>query len=198
MASEHSAANHSDADDAHSSPADPVDRRSEDSEERPWRTKDDDDEPKRKRGSWLRETIIIVACVLLVTWILQTFIGRQYVIPSESMESTLIGCQGCTNDRIVIDKLAYRFGDPEPGDVVVFRAPTSSWDGDWESPRSSNPVVHGLQNPGHQQHARDDDDRLAQPRPALALGLVLVVLGSPGPRLRVLGICSDVGFLRRT
>ncbi|OBC08292.1 signal peptidase I [Gordonia sp. 852002-50395_SCH5434458] len=146
MASEHSAANHSDADDAHSSPADPVDGRSEDSEERPWRTKDDDDEPKRKRGSWLRETIIIVACVLLVTWILQTFIGRQYVIPSESMESTLIGCQGCTNDRIVIDKLAYRFGDPEPGDVVVFRAPTSSWDGDWESPRSNNPVVHGLQN----------------------------------------------------
>lgn len=146
MASEHSAANHSDADDAHSRPADTADGRSEDSEERPWRTKDDDAEPRSKRGSWLRETIIIVACVLLVTWILQTFIGRQYVIPSESMESTLIGCQGCTNDRIVIDKLAYRFGDPQPGDVVVFRAPTSSWDGDWESPRSSNAVIHGLQN----------------------------------------------------
>ncbi|GAC49812.1 signal peptidase I [Gordonia aichiensis] len=148
MASEHSAAHHSDADDAHSRSADHSDgtQRPEDSDERPWRTKDDGDEPKRKRGSWLRETVIIVACVLLVTWILQTFIGRQYVIPSESMESTLIGCQGCTNDRIVIDKLAYRFGDPKPGDVVVFRAPTASWDGDWDSPRSSNPVVHALQD----------------------------------------------------
>lgn len=148
MASEHGAAHHSDADDANSRSTEKPDvaADSEDPQARPWRTRDDEDEPKRKRGSWLRETIIIIACVLLVTWILQTFIGRQYVIPSESMESTLIGCQGCTNDRIVIDKLAYRFGDPQPGDVVVFRAPTASWDGEWESPRSSNTVVHALQD----------------------------------------------------
>lgn len=114
------------------------------SSDRPWRSKDD--EPGKKRGSLLRETVIILACVLLVTWILQTFIARQYVIPSESMEPTLIGCQGCTNDRIVIDKLAYRFGDPQPGDVVVFKAPTSSWDGDWQSPRSDNPAIRSLQN----------------------------------------------------
>ncbi|MGW0037141.1 signal peptidase I [Gordonia sp. NPDC003376] len=110
---------------------------------RPWRTKDD--KPKGGRGSLLRETIIIVACVLLISWILQTFIGRQYVIPSESMEPTLIGCDGCTNDRIVVDKLSYRFGDPTPGDVVVFKVP-DSWGGPWVSPRSSNTVVHGLQD----------------------------------------------------
>lgn len=113
-------------------------------EERPWRTKDD--KPRKRGSSFLREAVIIIGCVLLLTWLLQTFVGRQYVIPSESMENTLIGCSGCTNDRIVIDKITYRFHGPNPGDVVVFKAPSDSWDGAWLSPRSSNSVVHGLQD----------------------------------------------------
>ncbi|GAB89313.1 signal peptidase I [Gordonia rhizosphera] len=112
-------------------------------DERPWRTKSDKPE---KRGSVLREAVIIIGCVLLLTWVLQTFVGRQYVIPSESMEQTLHGCTGCTNDRIVIDKITYRFGDPSPGDVVVFKAPSESWDGAWMSPRSDNAVVNGMQD----------------------------------------------------
>ncbi len=128
-----------------------LDTEGNDGEKRPWRLKSDPDEAedgKRKSGSgsFLREVAIIVGCVLLLTWLLQTFIGRQYVIPSESMESTLIGCDGCTNDRIVIDKLVYRFGDPEPGDVVVFKGPSESWNGAWVSPRSTNPVMHKMQD----------------------------------------------------
>ncbi len=123
----------------------PDDTTSPETGARPWRLKSTD-EQEQKKSSMLREIVIIVGCVLLVTWVLQTFIGRQYVIPSESMESTLHGCQGCTNDRIVIDKLAYRFGDPEPGDVVVFKAPTESWDGSWQSPRSSNPAIKAVQD----------------------------------------------------
>lgn len=122
-----------------------------DGEKRLWRLKSDPDETedaksKSGSGSLLREVAIIVGCVLLLTWLLQTFIGRQYVIPSESMESTLIGCDGCTNDRIVIDKMVYRFGDPEPGDVVVFKGPSESWNGAWVSPRSTNPVMHKAQD----------------------------------------------------
>lgn len=128
-----------------------LDPEGNDGEKRPWRLKSDPDETadaksKSGSGSLLREVVIIVGCVLLLTWVLQTFIGRQYVIPSESMESTLIGCDGCTNDRIVIDKLVYRFGDPEPGDVVVFKGPSESWNGAWVSPRSTNPVVHKAQD----------------------------------------------------
>ncbi|GAC00617.1 signal peptidase I [Gordonia namibiensis NBRC 108229] len=128
-----------------------LDTEGNDGEKRPWRLKSDPDETadaksKSGSGSLLREVVIIVGCVLLLTWVLQTFIGRQYVIPSESMESTLIGCDGCTNDRIVIDKLVYRFGDPEPGDVVVFKGPSESWNGAWVSPRSTNPVVHKAQD----------------------------------------------------
>lgn len=110
---------------------------------RPWRTKSD---KPQKKGSLLRETIIIVVCVLLISWILQTFIGRQYVIPSESMEPTLIGCTGCSNDRIFVDKLSYTFGDPGPGDVVVFKVPDSWGEDGWVSPRSSNVAVRGLQD----------------------------------------------------
>lgn len=41
---------------------------------------------------------------------------------------------------------AYRFGDPKPGDVVVFNAPTESWEGGWTSRRSSNVVIKGVQD----------------------------------------------------
>lgn len=118
-----------------------------DRQARPWRRIDGSAEvAPKKKASLVRETAIILICVLALTWVLQTFIGRQYVIPSESMENTLHGCAGCTNDRIVIDKLVYRWSDPEAGDVVVFRAPTSSWDQGWKSPRSSNTVIRGAQN----------------------------------------------------
>lgn len=94
----------------------------------------------------LTEVGIVVAIVAALMFIFTQFFFRQYVVPSESMESTLHGCYGCTNDRIVIDKITYKFSDPEPGDVVVFKGPSESWDDNWQSPRSSNPVVHGIQN----------------------------------------------------
>jgi signal peptidase I len=68
---------------------------------------------------------------LLLSFLLQTFIARVYLIPSESMEPTLHGCAGCTGDRIVVEKLSYRFGDPEPGDVIVFVGP-DSWSANYK------------------------------------------------------------------
>ena len=108
--------------------------------------KNDDEDETEGKSRWFRETLIIVAIVLALMFAFTQFLFRQYVVPSESMEPTLIGCVGCSNDRIMIDKMVYRFSDPEPGDVVVFKAPTSSWDGNWTSPRSSNPVIHKLQD----------------------------------------------------
>lgn len=108
----------------------------------------DDDIPDRKIPSWLRETAILVVVALVLSVLLQTFVGRVYLIPSESMEPTLHGCDGCTGDRIVVDKISYRFGEPLRGDVVVFRAPTSSWNVGYSSTRSTNPVAHALQDAG--------------------------------------------------
>ncbi|MGB3770825.1 MAG: signal peptidase I [Rhodococcus sp. (in: high G+C Gram-positive bacteria)] len=101
---------------------------------------------KKPRSFW-RELPILILVALVLSFLLQTFVARVYLIPSESMEPTLHGCNGCTGDRIVVEKISYRFGDPQPGDVIVFRGPTS-WDGDYVSTRSSNVVVRGAQELG--------------------------------------------------
>jgi signal peptidase I len=103
---------------------------------------------RRRKSNFWRELPALVLVALLLTFLIQTFVARVYEIPSGSMEKTLHGCDGCNNDRVLVDKLSYRFGDPSPGDVVVFLGPPSwqSNDGDEVQPRSSNPVLHVLQN----------------------------------------------------
>jgi signal peptidase I len=100
---------------------------------------------KKQRPFWQELPILIVIAAVIAALVV-TFIGRPYVIPSQSMEPTLHGCPGCTGDRIYVEKLSYDFGDPKPGDVVVFVGPTGSWNSDYHSNRSSNPVVRGIQN----------------------------------------------------
>ncbi len=101
---------------------------------------------KEKKTNWPLEIGAIVLVALVLSFCLQTFVGRQWYVPSESMEPTLIGCAGCTGDRIVTQKISYFAGDPKPGDVIVFRAPTESWGLEPVQPvRSANTVIRGLQ-----------------------------------------------------
>jgi signal peptidase I len=102
---------------------------------------------KRKKGSFWRELPILVLTALVLTFLIQTFLARVYVIPSASMEPTLHGCTGCTNDRVLVDKLTYRFRDPRPGEVVVFRG-TDSWGSEFSSRRSGNVLLRALQQAG--------------------------------------------------
>lgn len=102
---------------------------------------------QKKSRSFLRELPILILVALVLSFLLQTFIARVYLIPSESMEPTLHGCAGCTGDRIVVEKVSYHFGDPKPGDVIVFRGP-DSWSQDFTSTRSSNVVIRGAQELG--------------------------------------------------
>lgn len=104
-------------------------------------------EPRKSR-SWIREFAVLAVIALVLSFVVQTFVGRVYLIPSESMEPTLHGCAGCTGDRIVVDKISYHFSDPRPGDVVVFRAPTESWNVGYSSARSNNNVVRTMENAG--------------------------------------------------
>ncbi|MBN9643195.1 signal peptidase I [Corynebacterium mendelii] len=96
---------------------------------------------------WYIEIPVVIVLTLLVVGLVQTFIGRLYVIPSESMEPTLHGCADCTGDRIFVNKLIYDFTAPKPGDVVVFRGP-ASWNEHFVSRRSSNPVIKAVQDAG--------------------------------------------------
>ena len=103
--------------------------------------------PPKKQPLW-RELLTLLSVALVLTFLIQHFLGRVYSIPSGSMEQTLHGCPGCTGDRVLVDKLVYAFGDPEPGDVVVFQGPDAWTENDVEVPRSDNVLVRGLQHVG--------------------------------------------------
>ena len=97
-----------------------------------------------RRSSFWKELPLLIVVALLLTFAIQTFLAKVYVIPSGSMESTLHGCVGCHNDRVLVDKISYGFGEPAPGDVVVFRGP-ESWSSEVIVQQPTNALVRGLQ-----------------------------------------------------
>jgi signal peptidase I len=64
--------------------------------------------------SFLKELVIVVVGAVIVSSLLRAFVGQMFIIPSESMENTLL-----TGDRVVVQKIT----DFDRGDVVVFRDP---------------------------------------------------------------------------
>lgn len=63
----------------------------------------------------VRETVVLVALAVLLAVVFKTFLVAAFYIPSGSMESTLN-----ISDRVLVEKVSYRFGDVQRGDVVVF------------------------------------------------------------------------------
>ncbi|MGH3971405.1 MAG: signal peptidase I [Mycobacterium sp.] len=107
------------------------------------------EEGSAKKWSALREVAILVAIAVVLYYLMLTFVARPYLIPSESMEPTLHGCSGCVGDRILVDKVTYRFGSPQPGDVVVFKGPPSGappWNIGYRSIRSHSTAMRWVQN----------------------------------------------------
>ncbi|MFM7224670.1 MAG: signal peptidase I, partial [Actinomycetota bacterium] len=75
----------------------------------------------RRRSSpviLLLEWILVVAAAIGTAVLIRTYVAQTFYIPSASMSPTLR-----VDDRIVIDKVTYRFRDPHRGDIVVFRGP---------------------------------------------------------------------------
>ncbi|HEU5470352.1 MAG TPA: signal peptidase I [Actinophytocola sp.] len=104
--------------------------------------------PAKKQRSFWKELPILIGVAIVLTVLIQTFVARVFLIPSESMEQTLHGCAGCYGDRVLVDRVVYRFSDPEPGDVVVFKRP-DTWDQvEFLTDRSENAVVRWLQDLG--------------------------------------------------
>jgi signal peptidase I len=56
-------------------------------------------------------------------------VAKPFRIPSASMETTLNcarpadGCLASVSDRVLVDRVTYRFRDPHRGDIVVFNVP---------------------------------------------------------------------------
>src|SRR5690349_23556016 len=79
-----------------------------------------------KKGSLLRELPVLLLIAFVLALLVKSFFVQAFFIPSGSMEQTLHGCPGCTGDRVLVNKVPYWFGEPEPGDIVVFKGP-STW-----------------------------------------------------------------------
>lgn len=60
-------------------------------------------------------TIIYLLVVCVLTFLVITFVGQRTVVEGESMLPTLND-----NDNLIVDKLTYRFSDPERYDIIVF------------------------------------------------------------------------------
>lgn len=53
--------------------------------------------------------------ILILTFLVIQYVGQRTVVQGESMENTLMD-----GDNLIVDKLTYRFHEPERFDVVVF------------------------------------------------------------------------------
>ena len=63
----------------------------------------------------LLNTAIYLLCVLGAVWLVITFVGQRREVEGASMENTLH-----KGDNLIVDKLSYRFHDPERFDIIVF------------------------------------------------------------------------------
>jgi signal peptidase I len=81
---------------------------------------------EKKKGSLLKELPVLLVIAFVLALLVKTFLVQAFFIPSGSMEQTLHGCTGCTGDRVLVNKVPYWFGEPKPGDIVVFKGP-STW-----------------------------------------------------------------------
>lgn len=72
--------------------------------------------PGNRKIPW--RMLVGAGALLLLAVLLRVFVVQPRLIVSGSMEPTL-----AVGDRLVVDKLSYRFHPPRAGDVVVFEPP---------------------------------------------------------------------------
>lgn len=66
----------------------------------------------------LREAIETIIIAVVLTFFLITFVAESFVVNGHSMEPTLHD-----GERVIVNKLVYRFRQPRRGEIVVFRYP---------------------------------------------------------------------------
>ena len=111
----------------------------------------------------LVELVMIVAVALGLALGIQAFLVKPYRIPSESMVPTLE-----VGQRVLVNRIGMRFGDPEVGDIVVFHPPTGA---------ESEPSC-GAPKP-------DDQVCLQPTRRKAEVNFIKRIVAGPGDELRV-------------
>ncbi len=69
----------------------------------------------------VKEFLLPVAVAVALAFVIQASVAKPYEIPTESMVPTIQA-----DDRIIANRLIYRFRDIERGDIIVFDPPPSA------------------------------------------------------------------------
>jgi len=85
--------------------------------------------------STLLEIVGIVVVALALAFLIQLLLVKTYRIPSGSMEPTL-----AIGQRVLVNRIGMRFGDPSVGDIVVFHPPAGA---------DQQPAICGAPNEGN-------------------------------------------------
>ncbi len=75
-------------------------------------------EGKSKKGEAVKEVIsflLYIGIVFLLTYLVIHYVGQRTEVSGSSMESTL-----SDGDNLIVDKISYRFREPERFDIIVF------------------------------------------------------------------------------
>jgi len=80
----------------------------------------DQEQGNRRSNLWqrTRENLQIIAIALALALFIRAFVAEPRFIPSDSMLPTLE-----VGDRLVVEKISYRFHPPATGEIVVFDPP---------------------------------------------------------------------------
>lgn len=70
--------------------------------------------PQNTENPWV-EAVKTIGLSVVLAFGIRAFVAEARYIPSGSMEPTLL-----INDRLIVDKLSYKFNSPQRGDIVVF------------------------------------------------------------------------------
>ncbi|UNO39707.1 signal peptidase I [Streptomyces sp. MST-110588] len=134
---------------------------------------------------WRRPVLLLAVCLAFVV-LLSTFVVQPFLIPSSSMENTLR-----VGDRVLVNKLAYRFGgEPRRGDVIVFDGTESFVQNEPEG----NPVTGLLRGAGAALGlARPADDVFV--KRVIGVGGDRVTCCDERGRIKVNGEPVDEGYL---
>lgn len=70
----------------------------------------------RSFAAAVREWVVYFIVVIGISFLIVTFVGQRTIVDGMSMYNTLTD-----QDNLIVDKISYRFHDPERFDIVVFR-----------------------------------------------------------------------------
>lgn len=73
---------------------------------------------EKSRSKELLSYLIVILCAALVSVLFRIFLFEPFVVPTPSMEPTLM-----VNDKVIVNKFSYKYFGIERGDLIVFHSP---------------------------------------------------------------------------